>query len=198
MSMSIDIAQDHILYQVQQADIDLATKLAEESYNKYSKLVIKKKSPYHQNNPKSHLVGKIGEVAAGNAFMELKQMLGWTYTIDQVYLDPARDSSCDIVINNVRIEIKTWRPSDWSKYGACVAERQAVKMAKKADVVVYGTYNNCTNEYELKGWNSMKDIMNVTPQLTGPSGKQVLNRVMTHRCITQLPLSQVDQETSLS
>lgn len=184
----ITINQNSISYQVTVQDQELATKLAEESCNKYSKLVLRKKSPYNQNNLKSHLVGKIGEVASGNVFVAIKEMMDWPYDIEQIYLDSNRDSSCDIIINGLRIEIKTWRPCDWKKYSACISERQAVKLHHKADVVVYGTYDKDTNEYLLLGFNTVQDIMEVEPVLTGPKGKQVLNRIMLHRSITDLPL----------
>lgn len=198
----IVINQDSILYQVTEADRRLAKALAEESCNKYSK-IIDDKSPYHQNNLRSHIVGKIGEVAAGNMFLEMKQLLQWSYDIEQVYLDSNRDSSCDIIINNLKIEIKTWRPCDWEQFGACISERQAVKLNKKCHVVVYGTFDDLTGEFTLRGFNTTQDIKNVLPKLTGrihydhktgaKIDRRVLNRVMRPRCITQLPISQTEE-----
>ena len=186
----IKLIRNGINYTVTDADRNMAHTLAMESFNLYSKKITQSKSPYNQNNFKSHLVGKIGEVAAGNAFTELKSMLGWEYTLDCVYMDAKRDSSCDLIINGLRIEVKTWRPIDWTTYGACISERQAVKMAKKADVVIYGTFDTESGEYILKGFNTMKDIFAVSPKLTGPTGKQVLNRSMEERPITSIPITQ--------
>ena len=188
----LQIKNDAMYYTIQQSDLVLAERLAADSQAKYSSKVADAKSPYRQNTLQSHLMGKIGEVAVAQAFKMLKQIADWPYVIDEVYLDPIRDAQADLIINSLRIEVKTWRPWDIQAYGYCVAERQALKLHKKADVIVYGSYNKYTNEYIIHGFNSVGDLRTAETKLTGPAddpSKQVLNRIMSPRPIIELPIA---------
>ena len=187
--MIIDITRNAITYACSQQDLVLANFLAVQSQQIYESKVQNRKSPYQQNNLRSHLVGKIGEICAGNLFIEMNRNMKWGASIEQSYLDPNKDASCDIIINDIRIEIKTWRPSDWFKYGPCISERQAIKLHNKADIIVYGVYDKFKSTFSLVGWNTINDIASVKAQYTGTPGREVLNRVMKERCITDLKLS---------
>lgn len=168
-----------------------ARQLAEVSAAKYSGLVDLKKSPYHQNTVHSHFIGKIGEIGAAQAFNELRSIARQDIKVEDVFRNDKRDAECDLIINDMRIEVKCWKPYAVELYGVCVSDRQAKKLGKKCDAVVYCTFDERSNTFELIGWNTIEDIETTPSQLTGPKNnpaKMVMNRVMKSRMITELPI----------
>lgn len=161
------ITQKGARFELPLSTITRATSLANASFIKYSNT---KSSPYSQNTKHSHMIGKIGEVGCSHVL----QTLGFNV---QELFKSGNDAQCDIVINNIRIEVKCWVVKVWGQFGACIAEKQALKIQKKADIVLYCTYDDINNIFTLRGWNSVIDINAVQPILTG--GKTpILNRVM--------------------
>jgi hypothetical protein len=163
------ITQKGARFELPLSTINRATKLASASYLKYSN-TNNSSSPYLQNTSHSHVVGKIGEVGCSYALKSLG------FKVNELFNDN-NDTKCDIVINNTRIEIKCWTVKVWGQFGACIAEKQALKIHKKADIVLYCTYDDANNIFTLRGWNRTADILLATPQITG-SKNQVLNRTM--------------------
>ncbi len=187
----IKVTADKITMTLPFAAVNEARKLAKESAEKYSALVAQNKAPYHQNTVHSHFIGKVGEIGAAAAFQGIRSLARADVEIDEVFRDSNRDRECDLIINGMRIEVKTWKPYALDLYGTCVSDRQAVKLHKKCDAVVYASFNEKTHEFQLVGWNTIEDIQNQPACLTGPVDrpeKQVKNRVMTPRMITELPL----------
>lgn len=185
------LTADTISLTVPQAQVNEAKQLAQASAERYQAIVDLKKAPYHQNTVHSHFIGKIGEIGAALAFAGLKSFTPTDINIDEVFRDSKRDRECDLIINEMRIEIKTWKPYAIEQYGPCISDRQAVKLHKKCDAVVYATFDERSNEFKLIGWNTIVDIQGTPAQLTGPIGrpdKQVLNRKMVARMITELPI----------
>ena len=181
------IREDRVAIELPQRVLNAAMEAAKKSAAHYSALVDLGKAPYGDNSVERHYSGKIGEYGAHYLFGRVGVVIGREIQMDAVFMDDARDSECDLIVGDLRIEIKTWRPADYEHYGPCIAERQAVKLAKKCDVVVYGTYSHATNEFCLRGWNYVSDVDGIAPVLTGRPGKQVLNRIMQPRTITELP-----------
>lgn len=180
-----------IITTIPQHVVDEAKELAESSAAKYAKLVDLKKSPYHQNTVHSHFIGKMGEIGAALAFEQLKSLARANIIVEEVFRDAKRDAECDLVINEMRIEVKCWKPYAIELYGPCISDRQAKKLGKKCDAVVYCTFDERSKQFELIGWNTIEDIDNTPSQLTGPKNspaKMVLNRVMKARMITELPI----------
>lgn len=185
------VTADRMILDVPQSSIDEAKALATESAAKYQNLVAKNKAPYHQNTVHSHFIGKIGEIGAALAFQGLKSFAQSDVEIDEVFRDANRDRECDLIINGLRVEVKCWKPYAIEQYGPCISDRQAVKLHKKCDAVVYATFDQRTKEFQLIGWNTMDDIAETPAVLTGPADrpeKQVLNRKMAARNITELPV----------
>lgn len=187
----LKLTATQIILDIPKSAVREAKELAEASAAKYQQLVELKKAPYHQNTVHSHFIGKIGEIGAAMAFEQLKSLARASVNVDEVFRDSSRDRECDIIINGLRVEVKTWKPYAYDLYGACVSDRQAVKLAKKADAVVYCTFDERSGQFILQGWNTMEDIENTPAQLTGPAGKpekQVLNRKMTVRAMSEIPI----------
>lgn len=187
----LKLTASSIILDVPRSAVQEAKELAEASAAKYQQLVDLKKAPYHQNTVHSHFIGKIGEIGAAMAFEQLKSLARAEITVDEVFRDSKRDRECDIIINDLRVEVKCWKPYALDLYGPCVSDRQAVKLAKKADAVVYCTFDERSGQFILHGWNTMKDIEETPAQLTGPAGKpekQVLNRKMAMRLMSELPI----------
>ena len=181
------IKEDRISIELPQRVLNAALEAAKKSAAHYSALVDLGKAPYGDNSVERHYNGKIGELGAHYLFTRLCVSIGKEIAIDPVFMDDARDAECDLIVEGLRIEIKSWRPADYEHYGPCIAERQAKKLAKKCSVILYATYNHATNEFCLRGFNFTEDVEGVVPVLTGRIGKQVLNRMMTPRTITELP-----------
>lgn len=186
-SRSLDIKESSISIKLPESLLIKAREAAEKSSLFYSAKVDVVKSPYGGNDVERHFMGKIGEYGVEYLLTRLAARNKQELTIDAVFTDPARDSECDIIVNGHRVEVKTWRPVDYDRFGPCIAERQAKKLAKKCSLILYVTYNSSTNDYVFRGWNNVTDVDGVEPVLTGRPGKQVLNRVMTPRVVTDLP-----------
>lgn len=186
--MSLQIKPDSIATKLTQTTLDAAMASAKDSAAKYQALVRMSKAPYCNNDVSRHFIGKVGEYGSSQVFEQLQSVFGQQLTIDNVFKDESRDSECDLIVNGLRVEIKTWKPWAFNTYGPCISDRQAKKLNKKCEVVVYAVYDQDTKHFALRGWNYTKDIDGVKAKLTGTPGKQVLNRVMTPRAIIQLPV----------
>ena len=145
-----------------------AKSLAKATYEKYASL-----PGYYNTRPDSHLKGKLGELAVEAALMDAHM------TIDSAFRDPERDRDSDIIVQSVRLEVKTWSDSYWDSMGRCIAVGQLPTLKRKADFVVW-----CSTSYKDEEEATIK-IYGLTPvdriefeprRVTGPAfGRQVDN-----------------------
>jgi hypothetical protein len=87
------------------------------------------------NSPIQQLVGKFGEVAV-KQYLSAPQLKVFPY-----FEDLNRKSGCDIAIDyhgaSVHIEVKTWRITDWEKFGRCIRPEQFPKMFLHRELVIW-------------------------------------------------------------
>lgn len=139
------------------------------------KTIAKDNSPYGFNHPHSHIVGLVSEHASLLLFRGIEENLGTNFNIDAVFQDNTRDSECDLVVCGTRIEVKGIKYKSWLEYGPCISTSQYFRIKKKADIILWGLYNEKQNEVTFKGYNTVRDISRIKPVLTGPEGKQIMN-----------------------
>lgn len=137
---------------------------------------------YYNNKPDSHLKGKLGEIAVEQALKNFE------IKCDPAFREMNRDRECDILIEALRLEVKTWSETYWLQMGRCVAVGQLPSLKKKADFVVW-----CSTPY-VAGNAAQVRIYGVTPinqieyqprRLTGPDwGRKVDNYQVEFESIT--------------
>lgn len=134
-----------------------------------------KATPYGFNNVHSHLVGLVCEYGAHRLFEEVSKMCG-NFSIDPVYLDESRDGEADIIINNIRIEVKGMKSASWAKFGPCINIKQKSSIERKSDIVLFAVFHEKKRRVEFRGYINTSDINNVKPIRTENSqGKRSLN-----------------------
>lgn len=148
-----------------EAELARAEVLAEATFQ-----IFKSYGGHYTNHKRSHLRGKIGEIAAARWLDER------SITVDGAFEDQSRISECDIVVSppGARIEVKTWGSEFWSEMGRCVAVAQLEKIQAKADLILWGT----TDEYTVafRGWSTIEDVAVWPVRMTGPAnGRKVEN-----------------------
>ena len=146
------------------AEIDYAHELAHESYKRFAQ-----HDGHYRNTPRSHIVGKLGEVAVTKYFASLLP----SSTIQPHYSDPTMEAQCDLTVDQARIEVKTWSHEYWHELGRCVAAAQMETVQRKADLIVWCSEQSGT--VFIHGWNTPNEVASVPPVLTGPPHRQVLN-----------------------
>ncbi|AFA44507.1 hypothetical protein [Klebsiella phage phiKp_21] len=137
----------------------------------YKRLSPKESSPYGFNHPHSHYVGLVCEHAAYVLFTELEEMTGIKYDIDPAFQNSKRDGECDLIVNNLRIEVKGIKYKSWTNYGPCISTRQLKNIEKKADIILWVLYNEKRHEFSFEGFNYVKDVHTVPVKITGAKGK---------------------------
>ncbi|WNA16176.1 hypothetical protein XaC1_541 [Xanthomonas phage XaC1] len=168
------IFNEDIKVKIFNSEYELFCEQAEVKAKKYQNIA-RSKSPYGFNTAHSHIVGLVTEYAALLMFKGIEETNGIELNIDPVFQDNTRDSQCDIVVNNLRIEVKGIKYKSWVEYGPCISNIQYDRLLKKADVVLWALYNERQQEVTFKGFNRVSDISTLRPVLTGPEGKQILN-----------------------
>lgn len=86
---------------------------------------------YYGNRQSSHRLGKYGEVAV-EKWPKRKGL-----KVESVFRDIAETRREDLVIEGVRVEVKTWDARYWADMGRCVTPRQLQTHRRKADVIVW-------------------------------------------------------------
>lgn len=138
---------------------------------------------YYPNNLLTHQVGKLGEVSAECWIRESGHKL------DAVFRDLTREGECDLMIGELRLEVKTWSIKHWEKSGRCVIPKQLPWIAKKADSILWVTIDR---ELEpplavIQGFNNVGEIRAYEPIHT-----PTLN-ILNH----QVPLSDLRDPSTL-
>ncbi len=114
---------------LQRSEIELSLRLGRATLARY----IAAYGEYN-NTFNSHTKGRFGEVAVHKAFSALGA------DCLPLYLDPTRDSDCDIVVQSApfkRLEVKTWSEMHWEALGRCVTPAQAKRISRKADAIIW-------------------------------------------------------------
>jgi hypothetical protein len=150
------------------AEIDLAYDLAHKSYERFAE-----HEGHYRNMRRSHLVGKLGEVAVDKYFSSLQPRR----IVQPHYRDPDMEASCDLTFGQTRIEVKTWSDEYWAEWGRCVAVAQMDRVQRKADVIVWCSEQSTiqTVKILIHGWSTPDELARVPAKLTGPAGHRVLN-----------------------
>ncbi len=149
-----------------QEQIDEASRLAEASHAEW------KNAPGHyRNKPNTHRVGKLGEIGVE----------GWARAepniteVDSAFRDGARVREADLILDGVRIEVKTWSLSGWLEWGRCVAPQQVPAIRKKADGVVWCHWDETESRLAVAGWSTLNEIADRPIIMTGPAGRTIAN-----------------------
>ena len=117
---------------------------------------------YYRNTSNSHLIGKLGELAAAKWFEE------HGYEVERLFEQVGREQR--------RVEVKTWTAQWWEAWGRCVAVGQLPALANKADFILWTTADAAsTPTVVLQGWSTVGDVRQAPVLWTGPEGKQVRN-----------------------
>lgn len=148
-------------------EVRLATMLADDSLDKF-----RSTRGYYRNTSRSHLLGKLGEVASE---LWLRQS---GFDPVPLFREPGAEIQSDVVVNGLRVEVKTWDSQWWDKWGRCVAIGQVQALRAKADVVLWLTVvgpMTATPIAEIHGWSTIEDVSSAPTLWTGPEGRQVHN-----------------------
>lgn len=147
-------------------DLARATELAETSYNQFAD-----SRGYYRNTHNSHIVGKIGEVAA-ESWLKSAHL-----PVRSLFDEPNQIQSADIAIADIRIEVKTWRNEYWANWGRCIAVGQVAALRAKSDCVLWlsATTTKDSALVFFHGWSTLPEIEQAPIRWTGPSGRQVKN-----------------------
>lgn len=168
--------------------IDEAHLLARQSLDRWQN-----RRGHYNNRLRSHLIGRIGEMAVSSWLHEMGLAL------TNHYLDPDAEPLCDITVklkdnNAVRIEVKTWAARYWPDLGRCIAVNQYCALAKKCDLVVWCVIPNPipvieTQDYhevvvDIGRWSTLSDIKSAPQRWTGrASMRQVHNYQLDEKAI---------------
>jgi len=154
---------------------DLASLLAAQTYAKYKNV-----QGHYRNLANSHLVGKLGEIAAFIWFRD--NDLNPTFNA----ATPGLDAICDIETDAGRCEVKTWSEHHWENLGRSVAVSQLKSVKNKADFIFWCSadeVDSSTPKVSLHGWSDVATIEQNKPTMMGREFRQVFNY--------QIPLEQL-------
>jgi hypothetical protein len=147
-------------------EVELAQKLGAATHEKY-----KGNLGHYRNLPRSHLVGKLGEMAVD------KWLQSEGFDPDAAYKDPEREGEPDLIVAGNGLEVKTWRAETWPDWGRCVTPYQLKGIEKRAVAIVWVIVDDEREPVpaELPGWSTPQDAPGVETRMTGPESRQVLN-----------------------
>lgn len=163
-----------------------ATRMSTDSFLKYQE-----SNGHYNNTQHSHLIGKLGELAVECWFQDKcessdpLEVLEWQWAnIDSAFRFPHREHDYDISYQGTRYEVKTWSLVHWEKWGRCVAKNQMPALLRKADRIIWCTYDHEKNLVELHGWNQPATLSSIPTKDTGPAnGRKVTNHQVPLRMI---------------
>lgn len=158
-------------------ELNLARKLAEDTAS------VKWVGEHYPNTPESHLVGKMGEIAAAKLYymagVDIRPMFKFN-----------RFDTPDIIVNDVGVEVKCWSLHNFARLGRAVTVGQYPKLKERSFIVIWAAVLD-THSVDLCGWNYISDLSRYTPKpYTQPGGKVVENYQVPMpemRRISQLP-----------
>lgn len=139
---------------------------------------------HYQNNPKSHLVGRLGEFAA----FHWLQDFGFEPRLS------SERTQCDIFTNAGRCEVKTWSRKHWAELGRSISVSQLASIRRKADFIIWciaEDIDQAQPQIEIRGWSDVAMLDKYEPRMTGKEGRQILNYQINDDEILDLALLQV-------
>ena len=161
-------------------EVELATSLAEASHAKHGA-----RSGHYPNLKRSHLVGKLGEVAV-EKWLRLQEV-----EVDAAYKDPGREREPDLIADARGIAVKTWRPDTWTDWGRCVTPAQVPGLQKKVEAIVWAVVDDNAEPVraEIAGWSTPDEVAGTEVRATGPKYRPIMNH--------QVDLDQLRDPTEL-
>lgn len=155
-----------VVVELTEDEVGEAKDMAAATYGRYAG-----QAGYYRNLPRSHLLGKLGEVAVE------RWLRSEGLEPDPAYRDPARDTEPDFLLNGQGVEVKTWRPDTWNEWGRCVTPAQASGIARKSRAIVWAVAEDEDDPVtvELVGWSTPQDVISTDPRPTGPAYRPVMN-----------------------
>ena len=147
-------------------DLARARELADASYIKFAN-----SHGYYRNTPNSHIVGKIGEIAA-ESWLKSAHL-----PVFSLYDDPTRVQSADLEIAGIRIEVKAWTHDWWADWGRCIAVGQLAALREKSDCVLWVSAKTTVDSalVFIHGWSTVPEVEQAPIRWTGPNGRKVEN-----------------------
>ncbi len=126
---------------------------------------------HYRNLPRSHLLGKLGEVAAE------KWARDQGVDVEAVFRDLDREREADLIVGVLRVDVKTWTAAYWDNWGRCVAVSQLPRLRTKADAILWTTHDDTSGAdvVTLRGWSTMVDVTASEVRETGPAYRTVVN-----------------------
>jgi hypothetical protein len=172
-------------------EVEEANRLAEETYARF-----RGEPGHYRNLPRSHLIGKLAEVAVE------KWMRSTGLEPDPAFRDPDRVGESDLVLYEIGVEVKCWRPETWDDWGRCVTPAQIRTIARKSKAVVWAVVDDeaAPVGVEIVGWNTPSDIAATDVRATGPDYRPVMNHQVAADELRDLDelLSMLGADTSAS
>jgi len=160
--------------QLNQTEINEACDLAQETFNKWKAV-----GGHYINHWRSHLIGKLGELAIEKSLNEKG------IRFEPHFRDEDQYRACDISVafpgSVMRLEVKCWPEENWDDLGRCVARSQVDAIEKKADCVVWSILRTGSrfdsNEMRVRrllglevtafGWSTIDDVRSAPIRFTG-------------------------------
>lgn len=157
-----------------------ATELSDATYERH-----RNQAGHYRNPPRSHLMGKLSEVAVD------KWLTTEGFETDPAYRDPERKRDPDVLANGYGIAVKSWRPDTWVDWGRCVTPAQMPGMQKKVLAIVWVVVEDerVPVRVEVAGWSTPDEVAATEPRPTGPEYRPVMNH--------QVDIEQLREPTDL-
>jgi hypothetical protein len=148
---------------------------------------------HYRNQWASHLVGRLGEVAAEQFFASRGLVVLSHFRF------PEREALCDIELAALRFDVKTWSAAFWNDLGRCAAVNQMPVLERKADGILWCVLHENASlskdawlakasvRVALRGYSTLADIRQSPVRLTGrPGMRQVRNHQVAEKDIRRL------------
>jgi hypothetical protein len=155
-----------VTFELSAEETELARTLAEATYQRH-----RSSSGSYRNLPRSHLVGKLGEMGVE------KWLRSESFSPDAAYRDPERERDPDLVVDARGIAVKSWRPDTWPDWGRCITPSQMPGMQKKAQAIVWTIVEDELEpvRIEVAGWSTPDEVAATELRPTGPPYKPIVN-----------------------
>lgn len=98
----------------------------------------------------------VGALDLGEVAME-RWARSRNYDVVALFRDPRQADSADILINKVRVEVKTWSSEYWEALGRCYTPEQASTLDNKADLVMWCVLGESV--VVLAGWSLPDEVV---------------------------------------
>jgi hypothetical protein len=151
-----------VLVSLDEEEVAEATRLADATY-----ALFRNHPGYYRNLRGSHLRGKLGEMAVA------KWATALGFEVKPLFRDITLTSREDVVIGNLRVEVKTWDHATWTDMGRCVTPGQLGSLRRKADAILWCSVDG--SDVTLHGWSTLDDVEAQPVTMTGPAHYPVAN-----------------------